>query len=279
MLFALLVVASTFISDTIILIYFCIIKEIRTLKAALDFYRYWNILDHGKTGLTNGLLFVFLMERQWEFLIGLFLLNYLVNRSIIFKTQNLQDRLERDMFEEMAYTDALTGVNNRAFMDKKMKELSDPGETIGVVVADIDRFKLINDTYNHAVGDEVLKHFAKFLSNSLNKNDFIFRSGGEEFTLLLRGKTYEEACSLLEQIRKELEQCVVIVGFNGEDQEIKYTSSFGMFYKHFAGTASIEKGYIYADNLLFKSKRSGRNRITSENDLEKSESSQKDALH
>jgi diguanylate cyclase (GGDEF)-like protein len=265
--FSLIALATAFSSDTIMLVYFWLIKEIRSFKDAFGFYSYWNILDIGKTILSNGLLFVFLHEKQWQYLIGLLILNYFVNRSVIMKTKNMQDKLERDQFEIMAYKDALTGTNNRAFMDKKIEDLSILGETLGIVVADIDRFKTINDTFNHAIGDEVLRHYANYLNSFLRDDDLLFRSGGEEFTLFLRNRTYEETYELLEQMRYELEKKVVEVEFNGDKHKITYTSSFGLYYNTFSGTSSIEKGYIYADNLLFQSKRSGRNRITKENGL------------
>jgi diguanylate cyclase (GGDEF)-like protein len=265
--FSLIALATAFSSDTIMLVYFWLIKEIRSIKDAFGFYSYWNILDIGKTILSNGLLFVFLHEEQWQYLIGLLILNYFVNRSVIMKTKNMQDKLERDQFEIMAYKDALTGTNNRAFMDKKIEDLSILGETLGIVVADIDRFKTINDTFNHAIGDEVLRHYANYLNSFLKDDDLLFRSGGEEFTLFLRNRTYEETYELLEQMRHELENKVVEVEFNGDKHKITYTSSFGLYYNTFSGTSSIEKGYIYADNLLFQSKRLGRNRITKENGL------------
>ncbi|MDZ5472309.1 GGDEF domain-containing protein [Bacillus sp. 31A1R] len=265
--FTIIAVVSTFTSDTIMLVYFWLIKEIRTLKDGIQFYHYWNLFDIGKTILANGLLFVFLQQQQWQYLIGLMVLNYFVNHSIIMKTKNLQDKMERDQFEVLAYKDALTEIHNRAFMDKKIKELSLLGETMGIVVADIDRFKMINDTYNHAIGDEVLRHYANYLKSFLKEDDFLFRSGGEEFTLFLRNRTYEEAYELLEQLRQELEKESVEVDFNGMEHNITYTSSFGLFYHTFSGPLTIEKGYIQADNLLFQSKRLGRNRITGENGL------------
>lgn len=266
MLFALLVLVNLFLSDTSILIYLYLTKRMRTFTEVVEFYKHWNFLDLVKTALTNGLLFIFLMSNQWEYLIGVFMLNYFVSRSIISKSENLRDRVERDMFKHMAYTDSLTGIYNRAYMDSKMKELGESGETFGIVVADIDRFKRINDKYNHAVGDDVLRHFTKFLQRHIGEDDFVFRSGGEEFTLLLRKRSFEETYRLLEKMKQELENSFVMVTFNEEDHKISYTCSFGLYYKHFSNHASIEKGYIYADDLLYQSKRLGRNRITAEND-------------
>jgi diguanylate cyclase (GGDEF)-like protein len=267
--FILITVVTAFTSDTIILAYFWFLKEIRSWTDAHQFYSYWNLLDIGKTVMTNGFLLFFLQHKEWEYLMGLLFLNYFVNRSIIMKTKNIQDKMERDRFEAMAYKDALTGANNRAFMDKKIDELSNSGQMMGIVVADIDRFKLINDTYNHAIGDQVLKYYVRFLTSFLKTDDFLFRSGGEEFTLFLRNRTYEEINDLLEEIRQELEKRKLDIEFKEEKLQISFTSSFGLYFNHFSGKNSIEKGYIYADNLLLKSKRLGRNRITAENEKDK----------
>ncbi|PKH11983.1 MULTISPECIES: GGDEF domain-containing protein [Planomicrobium] len=271
LLFAVLVFITNFLTDTFILTHFIFTQKISNLKEAIHFYDNWNVLDLGKTGLINGFLFIFLVEGQWELLIGIFALNYFVSQSIFPIIQNLKDKGDRDKYMELAYRDALTGANNRAFMDLKMEELSNKGETFGIVVADIDRFKTVNDTYNHAVGDEVLRHFTAFLKSHLREDDLLFRSGGEEFTLFLRQSTFEEICERLERLRIDLNDSYVVTDFNEEEVKISYTASFGLYYKKFNDHPSIEKGYIYADNLLFKSKRSGRNRITAENSMESNE--------
>ncbi|WP_195914049.1 GGDEF domain-containing protein [Planomicrobium sp. YIM 101495] len=267
LLFAILVFITNLLTDTFILIHFIFIKKINSFREALNFYDNWNGLDLGKTALINGFLFIFLIEGSWDLLIGVFLLNYFVSQSIFPILQNLKDKDDRDKFMKMAYRDALTGANNRAFMDLKMRELSDSGETFGIVVADIDRFKTVNDSYNHAVGDEVLKHFAAFLKSYLREGDLLFRSGGEEFTLFFRNSTFEEIQERLENLRSNLADSVTTADFNDEPVEISYTASFGLYYKKFEDHPSIEKGYIFADNLLFESKRAGRNRITAENGL------------
>lgn len=267
LLFAVLVLITNFLTDTFILVHFILVKKIATFTEVLEFYTNWNVLDLGKTALINGFLFIFLLEGEWELLIGIFMLNYFVSQSIFPIIQNLRDKDDRDKYMELAYRDALTGVHNRAFMDLKMEELSEPGETFGIAVADIDRFKNVNDSYNHAVGDEVLRHFSAFLKSYLREDDLLFRSGGEEFTLFFRNSTFEEIHERLERLRSKLTDSFVLADFNEEEVKIFYTASFGMYYKKFDDHSSIEKGYIFADNLLFQSKRLGRNRITAENGM------------
>jgi PleD family two-component response regulator len=150
------------------------------------FYKKRSVLDTGKVAITNGLLFYFVMESQWEMLIVFFIMNYIVSKSFLSKHETIQNELERDRFREMAYTDFMTGLSNRAMMDKKMEEINGTNEVLAIVVADIDKFKSINDSYNHAIGDRVIQHFAGILKSQTSKDDCVFRSGGEEFTLFLR---------------------------------------------------------------------------------------------
>ncbi|MDZ5473568.1 GGDEF domain-containing protein [Bacillus sp. 31A1R] len=258
----LLVIVNYFISSTLLVTVFFILGEMKTLNEAISFYKNRPFLDTGKIAITNGLLYLFLQQGQWEMLFSMFLLNYIVSRSFYSKTQSIQNKIERDKFEQMAYTDFLTGVSNRAYMDKKMAELKNSSKSIGIVVTDIDKFKKINDTYNHAIGDQVIKHFATTLKNNLTDKDILFRSGGEEFTIFLREKSPEECESLIESIRQRLEEQLVEVEFNTYNLSISYTASFGLYYHESKDQVSLEKAYIFADQLMLQSKQVGRNKLT-----------------
>lgn len=111
-----------------------------------------------------------------------------------------------------------------------MAELNQTGEGIGIVVADIDKFKSINDNYNHAVGDKVIQHFAGTLKTYLSENDYLFRSGGEEFTLCLRKRNFEETMELINTMLNRVKNHHVNVEFNGENLTISYTASFGLYF-------------------------------------------------
>jgi len=261
----LLVMLASAISTILLTIVFVILGELKSRQDILTFLlkdRSW--YDTGKVALTNGLLLIFLVNEQWEILIILFLLNYIVSHSLILKSQNAQTKFERDKFEQMAYEDFLTGVHNRAYMDLKMSEMNQSNEQVAIVLADIDKFKKINDNYNHSVGDRVIQHFAKTLSSYLSPDDYIFRSGGEEFTLFLRYKTYEECTMLVQNILKGIETSHVKVEFDQKETTIAYTSSFGLYYLD-NNYDEMKKGYILADQLLLQSKQLGRNRLSAEN--------------
>ncbi|MFD2445334.1 GGDEF domain-containing protein [Bacillus sp. CGMCC 1.16607] len=267
MIMILLVCVISLLSDIYLTTFFIIEGEIKTFREVIDFIKTRSVMDMGKLALTNGLLLLFLQEEKWETIFCLFVLNYIVSRSFISKSQNIQNKIERDKFEQMAYTDFLTGVHNRAFMDKKMSELNETSEIIGIIVADIDKFKSINDNYNHAVGDRVIQHFSTTLKGYLNKDDFLFRSGGEEFTIFLRNRNYEQCEELVEKILHGIKNSSVNVHFKKKEISISYTASFGLYYCMLNEEISIEKGYVHADHLLLQSKQLGKNRVTVKNGL------------
>ena len=262
-LMAILVLITAILSDTFLIIVFSLMGEMKTRKDILEFIKSRSLLDMGKTAITNGMLFLFVEDQKWELLLALFILNFLVSRSFINKAQNLENVVERDKFKQMAYTDFLTGALNRASMAKQMAKLNESGEWIGIVVADIDEFKKVNDTFNHAIGDQVIQHFALTLKSILEKEDFLFRSGGEEFTLFLRNREYEETVALIEALLQSIETSSVEVEFNGEQTSVSYTASFGLYFYKVQETVSMEKGYVYADQLLLQAKDKGKNQLSS----------------
>ena len=267
-LMLIIVSISLILSSISLVVALYILGDFKTIKEGIKFVlksRSW--LDYGTVAFTNGLLFLFLKEDKWEMLISLFILNYIVSRSYHSKSQSIQHKLERDKFEQMAYTDFLTGVFNRTFMDKKMAELNRTGERIGIVVADIDKFKRINDNYNHAVGDKVIQHFSRTLKSYLSENDYLFRSGGEEFTLCLRKRNFEVTLELVHRMLNGVKNNYVDVEFNGENLSISYTASFGLYFYTANDQISMEKAYIQADQLLLQSKQLGRNKVSFENAL------------
>ncbi|WP_042143193.1 GGDEF domain-containing protein [Paucisalibacillus sp. EB02] len=266
-LIILIAIIMSFLSHVYLTIVFLAMGEISSLKDAMAFIKSRSILDMGKIAFSNGLLYFFLLDNQWEMVIGLFLLNYLVSRSNIAINQSIQHKLERDKFEQMAYTDFLTEVYNRAYMDKKMAELNNSKERLGIIVTDIDSFKQINDNYNHAVGDHAIQHFAHLLQSYLSEDDYLFRSGGEEFTIFLRNRSYEECLSLVDEIRAGIKNTPAVAEYENETIDISMTASFGLYYYKTNETLEIKKAYVYADQLLILSKDQGKNRISAKKGL------------
>jgi len=268
LLMLLLTVLSTVLSSTFLVITCSIAKDVTTWPEAFNlFIRNRSMLDLGKIAISNGLLLLFLQEGRWDRLISVFLLNYIVSRSFYSKSQSIQNKFERDQFEQMAYQDFLTGCFNRSYMDKQMRELDQTTDWIGIAVADIDKFKKINDAYNHAVGDRVIQHFAGTITSYINEDDTLFRSGGEEFTIFLRNKSFEQSVSLVEEILHGIAQSSVSAEYKEQSIDIVYTASFGLYYYKINPDVSTEKAYVYADQLLLESKNLGRNRVSLKHDL------------
>lgn len=158
---------------------------------------------------------------------------------------------------ELARRDALTGLyNRRDFTEKLSSEMSRytrqlrPG--FAVCLADVDRFKSINDRFGHPVGDEVLAVFGKCLGESVRATDYVARYGGEEFVLLLDAESQELALQTCERIRQKVEQ----LRFE-KIPDFSTSVSIGMAY--FIEGESADRLIERADVALYEAKTGGRN--------------------
>jgi len=151
-----------------------------------------------------------------------------------------------------AYTDSLTGVYNRNYLES-IKDMITPKHYV-VVMTDIDHFKRVNDSFGHDKGDMVLREFARTIVKNLRKNDLIFRYGGEEFLILLNvpNKNKDIVRSILERIRRSVEESKV--------DGINFTASFGAFLET-DKAKDLDDAIRKADIALYKAKERGRNRI------------------
>ncbi|MEZ0323057.1 MAG: sensor domain-containing diguanylate cyclase [Hydrogenothermaceae bacterium] len=155
--------------------------------------------------------------------------------------------------------DFLTGLLTRRALqqifNKYLEIIEITGQPISIIIADIDLFKNINDTYGHLVGDAALKHFANIIRENLRKSDYVFRLGGEEFLILLPNASLEEAYKIAENLRKKLEETPLIY----DGKEIKITASFGI--AEFKDHNNLNNLIKEADEKLYQAKREGRNRV------------------
>lgn len=164
--------------------------------------------------------------------------------------------------ETMATTDGLTGLlNKRAMLDQAAQKVAAAqrfGRKLSVLITDIDFFKKVNDTYGHDVGDVVIKGLGEILKKQKRTTDVVARFGGEEFVILCE-QTDEAGAHLLgERIREELENTV----FNTAMGPLSVTCSVGAS-TFPEGGAKWEELFKGADEALYVSKRTGRNRTTS----------------
>ncbi|WP_040978133.1 GGDEF domain-containing protein [Oceanobacillus jeddahense] len=256
-----LIIFMDIISSCFLLFIMLITKNIHSKKEAFEFITGRSILDLLKTTLTNGLLFTFISTGEWEAVIAIFLLSYIVGRAGIFHTKLLLQKQESERFKKMAYTDFLTNIHNRTYMNKVIQELNEKEEELALIIGDIDSFKSINDTFNHVIGDSVLQQFAKLLQDNIAPCDYVFRTGGEEFTMILRNKTYEECLFFLNNLKEIILDTPVLTEFRAKEVSIPYTASFGMYYTHNDYRGDLKNAYIQADELLLQAKHSGKNKI------------------
>ncbi|MFM1813428.1 MAG: hypothetical protein RLZ98_123 [Pseudomonadota bacterium] len=174
----------------------------------------------------------------------------------------LRVRLEESV--EQAITDPLTGLHNRRYMEGHLQTLLE--EAIGmqkpltVLVADIDHFKNINDTYGHDVGDLVLKEFAARLRRNTRSIDLACRLGGEEFIIIMPDTDVDRAWQVAERLRLGIASEPFCVGGG---KQIPVTASVGLskVENHRDTSATLFKR---ADNALYTAKREGRNRVVIE---------------
>jgi diguanylate cyclase (GGDEF)-like protein len=170
-----------------------------------------------------------------------------------------QRRLNRRL-RRLAETDTLTGLLNRRALlsrvDAMFRRADRIGESMAVVLFDIDHFKFVNDTHGHAVGDEVLSGVARLADSTLRRGDTLARVGGEEFVLVLRRVDEAMVRNLLEKLRIQLSETPV-QGKLG----IKVTASFGAAMRPAGSAMGWDEMFSVADQRLYIAKGSGRNRV------------------
>ncbi|MBS3755591.1 MAG: diguanylate cyclase [Desulfobacterales bacterium] len=170
-----------------------------------------------------------------------------------------QKRLE-ERLQALATIDDLTNLwNRRYFLNKATHEIERAkryGTVFSVLILDIDDFKNINDTYGHAAGDAVLKHFAAKIKDSLRQADLSGRLGGEEFGILLPNTGIDDAYLLAERLRRVTEK----TPGNYADNDLFITASIGVaVYRR--DLASVDELFLEADKALYKAKTDGKNRV------------------
>lgn len=179
--------------------------------------------------------------------------------------KRFQDKLRTnyEMSLSLALTDALTGVYNRRYLEahlqKTLASARESRKPVGFVYMDIDFFKKVNDTYGHAVGDEILQGFAKRIKDGLRSFDLVARLGGEEFVAVLPDTTEEVAMVIAERLRKSVADtpftCAVPEG------QLAITSSFGALVVEGTDVENMSVADLIknADDQLYEAKHGGRN--------------------
>ncbi|MCI7578136.1 MAG: GGDEF domain-containing protein [Spirochaetia bacterium] len=166
------------------------------------------------------------------------------------------------MMRNQSLRDELTKLYNRrgirAEMDRAIDAMQTEGIPYAVAIFDIDDFKLINDTYGHDMGDEVLKKIGKILQNFENEITTACRWGGEEFLLIRQNSIYKESMEILaHKIAGKISQ----LEFNSDGTEFKVTVTAGC--ANSDPELSLNETLKIADNRLYHGKQTGKNKIVS----------------
>ncbi|OIO56320.1 MAG: hypothetical protein COX57_11200 [Alphaproteobacteria bacterium CG_4_10_14_0_2_um_filter_63_37] len=213
--------------------------------------------------------FYFLLDGKTLFLIlGLGALLFLYSGIITTRVQSAalhnsillthQLHQAKEMAEAEAATDTLTGLLTRgAFMDRaetSVAAMNRNGHPYALILLDLDRFKPINDTHGHHIGDQALCHAAQVIQTAVRRFDVCGRLGGEEFTVLLPDTDGQSAMLMAEQIRHALESHPMPLG----DSELTLTASFGVA----SGRFDLDTLLRMADQAMYRAKEEGRNRVS-----------------
>lgn len=166
---------------------------------------------------------------------------------------------------EEALIDVLTGVANRRAFDERIRlefeRWKRNKEPLVLAVLDIDRFKKINDTYGHSVGDKVLCTISQLINKQVRNSDFFGRVGGEEFAVIFTGSDVDNAIKRLNQFRTSVEDCKF--GYQGKRLTITLSAGCALF----ADEDTPDSVYKRADQALYRAKESGRNKCLSEREI------------
>jgi len=239
--------------------------------------------------------FIYISEYSFFFIVlamAYTLLDRFVNMHVIFEELNLnlerkvdeRTREIKDLNQHLKHLvdhDGLTGVFNRRFFNDyfeievrrannflehsaQFMPSHDNEMNFGLAMIDIDRFKSINDTYGHLVGDKVLKQVIEIIERNIFSRDVLCRFGGDEFTLLLTKTTNRGILQAAEKIRKEVDEHAFI--FNAEHENQHVTISVGLV--TFDEVPNKESAGILklADDRLLRAKSKGRNRVVDSDD-------------
>lgn len=180
--------------------------------------------------------------------------------TIILLDEYLSATLSRIIYQQNSIKDYLTGAYSRRYLylrleEEYLKSLREDSR-FAVAMFDLDDFKKVNDTYGHKEGDRVLKLFVDTINQNIRNLDILGRYGGEEFVLILPKITFEEALTVLERIKgKVKENSKKFLGY-------EITTSIGICSSRYIKNNDYKKIIAFADEALYNSKNTGKDKIT-----------------
>ena len=168
---------------------------------------------------------------------------------------------QQDYFQQLALTDALTGAVNRhhfnEVLDQEIANVNNHGRPLSIMLLDIDHFKMVNDSYGHGAGDEVLVLFYQTCFEAVRSSDVVARIGGEEFVIIMPNTELANAQKFAERLRKKISQLEI----NIAGKQISVTVSIGVSQWQNDYFINAESFVAHADKSLYQAKNSGRNKV------------------
>ena len=172
-------------------------------------------------------------------------------------------KLLEEKLEELSSIDGLTKIYNRKYVFDRLDEIANDyikNKTVfAFAILDIDFFKRVNDTYGHTTGDFILKEFAQIIADNIRSSDILGRYGGEEFVIVLKGSSKQDALSVVEKILDIIRNTTF--KYNGNEIEFTFSGGISDALEVDSSNFSISKLVNLADERLYLSKNTGRNKI------------------
>ncbi|WP_088329393.1 sensor domain-containing diguanylate cyclase [Lacimicrobium sp. SS2-24] len=200
------------------------------------------------------------LEAQRQAMSRTFLVNVLLMGTVLVVVLwflSLVIRRIQQNVSSKIYTDRLTGLYNRLYIEKVFDDMLEEGTAMSLIMADIDHFKAVNDNHGHNVGDQVIARIAHVLGECLRKGDYLGRWGGEEFIILLPGSDLQSAAQVAERMRRSVAFQPITKG----DLSLDVTMSFGV--THAEQYGALVDLIHSADKALYEAKHGGRNQVVS----------------
>ncbi len=180
------------------------------------------------------------------------------------RKKHLLERLRKHIDDnaKLAYTDRLTGLPNRhslaAYFEQLVETSRRVGDSLSLVIVDVDHFKQVNDRFGHDIGDRVLSEIAGRISANIRGADLVCRYGGEEFLIIFRCVEEAQVSSIAERLRATIQ--AVPIAIHREPHFLPVTVSVGV--AHLTGNVDgVDSLFSRADRALYAAKNAGRNRV------------------
>ncbi|MCK9216956.1 MAG: diguanylate cyclase [Firmicutes bacterium] len=249
------------------------IKSDGSMTEIIDKWQGKKVVYYTEEGIRNtvlyGIIFVLIifLSLTIYWIMSFKKLNKSLEQSVVKRTRELNDANEKlrrvnEELEKISAIDGLTSIPNRRCFDETFTKewgiSKREKQPLALIMIDIDKFKIFNDTYGHLTGDECLKIVAKVIKNSLKRpGDFIARFGGEEFVVLLYNTTEEGATIIAEEIRKSIED----LGIENKGIDSVITVSLGVAAVIPSKSNEPQDLINLADRAMYKAKELGRNMV------------------